>query len=67
MAGAAVSNALPVSHKLLDAGVGAAAACCAMIAFAVVAFLLDDGDLRASLVRLQPLLARLRLSRQQAG
>jgi putative peptidoglycan lipid II flippase len=67
MAGAAVSNALPVSHKLLDAGVGAAAACCAVIAFAVVAFLLDDGDLRAALVRLQQLLARLRLSRQQVG
>ena len=67
MAGAAVSNALPVSHKLLDAGVGAAAACCAMIAFAVVAFLLDDGDLRAALVRLQALVARLRASRQQAG
>jgi putative peptidoglycan lipid II flippase len=67
MAGAAVSNALHVSHKLLDAGVGAAAACCAMIAFAVVAFLLDDGDLRAALVRLRALLARLRASRQQAG
>jgi putative peptidoglycan lipid II flippase len=67
MAGAAVSNALPVSHKLLDAGVGTAAACCAIIAFGVVAFLLDDGDLRAGLVRLQQLLARLRLSRQQAG
>jgi putative peptidoglycan lipid II flippase len=66
-AGAAVSNALHVSHRLLDAGVGAAAACCAMIAFAVVAFLLDDGDLRAALVRLQALVARLRLSRQQAG
>jgi putative peptidoglycan lipid II flippase len=67
MAGAAVSNALPVSHKLLDAGVGAAAACCAIIAFGVVAFLLDDGDLRAALVRLQQLIARLRLSRQEAG
>jgi len=67
MAGAAVSNALHVSHRLLDAGVGAAAACCAIIAFGVVAFLLDDGDLRAALVRLQQLLARLRLSRQGAG
>ena len=66
-AGAAVSNALPVSHKLLDAGVGAAAACCAIIAFAVVAFLLDDGDLRAILARLQQQLARLRRSRREAG
>jgi putative peptidoglycan lipid II flippase len=67
MAGAAVSNALHVSHRLLDAGVGTAAACCAIIAFGVVAFLLDDGDLRAALLRLQQLLARLRLSRQGAG
>lgn len=67
MAGGAVSNALPVSHKLLDAGVGAAAACCATIAFVVVAFLLDDGDLRAALVRLQQLFTRLRSSRQEAG
>jgi putative peptidoglycan lipid II flippase len=67
MAGGAVSNALHVSHRLLDAGVGAAAACCAIIAFGVVAFLLDDGDLRAGLVRLRQLLARLRMSRQEAG
>jgi putative peptidoglycan lipid II flippase len=67
MAGGAVSNALHVSHRLLDAGVGAAAACCAIIAFGVVAFLLDDGDLRAGLVRLQQLLARLRMPRQEAG
>jgi putative peptidoglycan lipid II flippase len=65
-AGAAVSNALPVSHKLLDAGVGVAAASCAIIAFAVVAFLLDDGDLRAVLSRLQQQLARLRMPRQEA-
>jgi putative peptidoglycan lipid II flippase len=67
MAGGAVSNALHVSHRLLDAGVGAAAACCAIIAFGVVAFLLDDGDLRAGLVRLQQLFTRLRLSRREAG
>ncbi|HTX85708.1 MAG TPA: lipid II flippase MurJ [Streptosporangiaceae bacterium] len=67
MAGGAVSNALHVSHRLLDAGVGAAAACCAIIAFGVVAFLLDDGDLRAGLVRLQQLVDRLRLSRREAG
>jgi putative peptidoglycan lipid II flippase len=67
MAGAAVSNALHVSHRLLDAGVGAAAACCAIIAFAVVAFLLDDGDLRAAVARLQQQIARLRSPRQEAG
>jgi len=67
MAGAAVSNALPVSHKLLDAGVATAAAICAIIAFALVAFLLDDGDLRAILARLQRQLGRLRMARQEAG
>jgi putative peptidoglycan lipid II flippase len=67
MAGAAVSNALPVSHKLLAAGVGVLAACCAVIAFAIVAFLLDDGDLRAIWARLQQQLVRLRLPRQEAG
>ena len=67
MAGAAVSNALPISHKLLAAGVGVLAASCAVIAFAIVAFLLDDGDLRAIWARLHQQLARLRLPRQQAG
>jgi putative peptidoglycan lipid II flippase len=67
MAGAAVSNALPVSHKLLAAGVGVVAASCAVIAFGIVAFLLDDGDLRAIWARLQQQLVRLRLPRQEAG
>jgi putative peptidoglycan lipid II flippase len=67
MAGAAVSYALPVSHKLLAAGVGVLAASCAVIAFAVVAFLLDDGDLRAIWARLQQQLVRLRLPRQEPG
>jgi putative peptidoglycan lipid II flippase len=67
MAGAAVSNSLPVSHKLLAAGVGVLAACCAVIAFAIVAFLLDDGDLRAIWARLQQQLVRLRLPRQEAS
>jgi putative peptidoglycan lipid II flippase len=67
MAGAAVSNALPVSHKLLAAGVGVLAACCAIIAFAIVAFLLDDGDLRAIWARLHQQLVRLRLPRQEVG
>lgn len=67
MAGAAVSNALPVSHRSLAAGVGVVAASCAVIAFAIVAFLLDDGDLRAIWARLQQQLARLRLPRQEAS
>jgi putative peptidoglycan lipid II flippase len=67
MAGAAVSNALPVSHKLLAAGVGVLAASCALIAFTVVAFLLDDGDLRAIWARLQQQLVRLRLPHQEPG
>jgi putative peptidoglycan lipid II flippase len=52
-AGVAVSIALPVHHKLLAAGVAVLAAGCAVIGFAVVAFILDDGDLRKALVRLR--------------
>jgi putative peptidoglycan lipid II flippase len=66
LAGASVSNELPSSHKLLAAGVGVVAASCAVIAFGVVAFLLDDGDLRAIMARLRQI-ARLRLSRQEAA
>jgi putative peptidoglycan lipid II flippase len=49
--GVAVGVALPVSHKLLDAVVGVLAATCAVAAFAAVAYLLDDGDLRAIAAR----------------
>ncbi|MBV9093188.1 MAG: virulence factor MviN [Streptosporangiaceae bacterium] len=52
-AGVAVSLALPVSHKLLAFGVGVLAAACAMIAFGVVAYLLDNGDLRVVMGRLR--------------
>jgi hypothetical protein len=55
--GAGVSIALPVTHKLLAGGVAVLAAGGAVIAFGVVAYLLDDGDL-------QPILARVR---QAAG
>jgi putative peptidoglycan lipid II flippase len=51
--GVAVSFALPVTHKLVAGGVAVLAAGGAVIAFGVVAYLLDDGDL-------QPILARLR-------
>jgi putative peptidoglycan lipid II flippase len=50
--GVAVSVAIPVSHRLLYAVVGALAACFAIVAFGVVAYLLDDGDLRVVQARL---------------
>jgi putative peptidoglycan lipid II flippase len=58
-AGVAVSIALPNSHKLLAAGTALLAAGCAVIAFGVVAYILDDGDLRTALARLRQA-ARLR-------
>ena len=57
--GAAISIALPVSHKLLASGSAVLAACCAAVAFGVVAYLLDDGDIRILLARLRRV-ARLR-------
>jgi putative peptidoglycan lipid II flippase len=53
VAGLGVSVVLPMGHKLLAAGVGVVAAGCAVIAFGVVGFLLDSGDLRAVLARLR--------------
>jgi putative peptidoglycan lipid II flippase len=53
VAGLGASIALPTSHKLPAAGIGVLAAGCAVIAFGVVAFLLDSGDLRAVLARLR--------------
>jgi putative peptidoglycan lipid II flippase len=58
-AGLAVTLAFPVSGKLLAAAVGVIAAVCAMIAFAVIAYALDSGDLRTLL----SWLARLRKAR----
>jgi putative peptidoglycan lipid II flippase len=52
-AGIAVSIALPIDHKLLAAGIAVLAAGCAVIAFGVVAYILDDGDLRTALKRLR--------------
>ena len=52
-AGVAVSLALPVSHKLLAAGVAILATASAALAFGLVAYLLDDGDLRAAMRRLR--------------
>lgn len=53
VAGAAISFALPVSHKLLAAGGAVLAACCAAVAFGAVAYLLDDGDIRMLFARLR--------------
>jgi putative peptidoglycan lipid II flippase len=51
--GVAVSIAIPVHHKLLYGVVGAVAAACAISAFFVVAYRLDDGDLRVVAARLR--------------
>ena len=48
-AGAAVSMAVPAHHKLEALALAVPAAGCAIIAFGVVAYLLDNGDLRAVL------------------
>jgi putative peptidoglycan lipid II flippase len=64
--GVGVSMALPTSHKLLAAGVAMLAAGCAIIAFGVVAYFLDDGDLRAILARLRQFAWSRRKVRQPA-
>ena len=47
--GVAVSLAVPVHHKLAAFALALPAAVCAILAFGVVAYLLDDGDLKAVL------------------
>jgi putative peptidoglycan lipid II flippase len=47
--GVAVSLAVPIHHKLEAAALAVPAAGCAIIAFGVVAYFLDDGDLRTGL------------------
>jgi len=59
VAGVGISLLLPVTRKLAAGGVAVLAAAGATLAFGVVAYLLDDGDLRALLTRLRRL-ARLR-------
>ena len=59
--GVAVSLAVPVQHKLEAFALAVPAAGCAIIAFGVVAYLLDDGDLRAVLAWVRRV-ARLRSS-----
>jgi len=58
--GVAVSLAVPLHHKLVAAALAVLAAGCAIIAFVVVAYILDDGDLKTGLAwvpDLQPLAA----------
>jgi putative peptidoglycan lipid II flippase len=54
--GVGISLLLPVTHKLMAGGVAVLAAACATLVFGVVAYFLDDGDLKVILARL----ARLR-------
>ena len=58
--GVAVSLAVPLHHKLLAAALAVPAAVLAIIAFGVVAYLLDDGDLKAVLAWVRRGIARLR-------
>ena len=58
-AGMAVSMAVPIHHKLEAFALALPAAGCAIIAFGIVAYLLDDGDLRAVLAWVRRV-ARLR-------
>jgi putative peptidoglycan lipid II flippase len=48
-AGVVVSLAVPLHHKLVAVALAVPAAGCAIIAFGVVAYFLDDGDLKAVL------------------
>ena len=58
--GVAVSLAVPLHHKLLAAALAVPAAVLAIIAFGVVAYLLDDGDLKVVLAWVRRGMARLR-------
>jgi putative peptidoglycan lipid II flippase len=49
LVGVAVSLAVPLHHKLVAAALAVAAAGCAVLAFSVVAYFLDDGDLKTVL------------------
>jgi peptidoglycan biosynthesis protein MviN/MurJ (putative lipid II flippase) len=58
--GVAVSLAVPLHHKLVAVVVAVLAASCAIIAYGVVAYFLDDGDLKAVLAWLRRAVAKLR-------
>ena len=56
--GVAVSLAVPLYHKLEAVALAVPAAGCAIVAFGVVAYLLDDGDLKAVLARVRRVVRR---------
>jgi putative peptidoglycan lipid II flippase len=58
--GVAVSLAVPLHHKLVALAVAVPSAACAIIAFGVVAYFLDDGDLKVVLGWLRRAMAKLR-------
>ena len=58
--GLAVSLLVPLHHKLVALVVAVPAAGCAIIAFGVVAYFLDNGDLKAALAWLRRAVAKLR-------
>jgi putative peptidoglycan lipid II flippase len=58
--GVAVSLAVPLHHKLVAAALALPAVGGAIIAFGVVAYILDDGDLKTVLAWVQGALLRLR-------
>ena len=58
--GLAVSLAVPLHHKLVAVALAVLAAGCAVIAFAVVAYLLDNGDLKVMLAWARRAAAKLR-------
>jgi putative peptidoglycan lipid II flippase len=51
--GVGVGVVLPLGHKLLAVGAAVLAAGCAVVVFGLIAYLLDDGDLRAILSRVR--------------
>jgi putative peptidoglycan lipid II flippase len=56
--GALISSALPISNPVVAALVAAFAAGCAVAGFALVAYVLDGGELRAVVTRVRQALAR---------
>ena len=58
--GVAISLAVPLHHKLVAVALAVPAAAGAIIAFGVVAYFLDDGDLKVVLAWLRRAMAKLR-------
>ena len=58
--GVAVSLAVPLHHKLEAVALAVPAAGCAILAFGVVAYFLDDGDLKTVLAWVRRAVAKLR-------